>query len=107
MLKTLQPRLKGLDTRRVKPPPKVAELFYLSPEWRALMAAIVKVRGRRCEKCGRTGCRVFGDHIEELKDGGAPLDPSNVMLRCGSCHTAKTARVRAERMRSPSKPLGK
>jgi len=105
-LKMLQPRLAALDTRRVLPPPKRAAAFYLSPEWRALMAAITKARGKRCQQCGRTDCRLFGDHIVELKDGGAPLDPSNVMLRCGSCHTAKTARVRAERMRSPSKPLG-
>jgi 5-methylcytosine-specific restriction enzyme A len=105
-LKMLQPRLKTFDTRRVKPPPKRAAAFYLSPEWRALMAAIIKARSRRCQECGRTGCRVFGDHIVELKDGGAPLDPSNVMLRCGSCHSAKTARVRAERMRAPSDPLG-
>jgi 5-methylcytosine-specific restriction protein A len=106
MLKTLQPRLKALDTRRVLPPPKRAEPFYTSPEWRELMARIIAERGRRCQQCGRIGCRIFGDHIVELKDGGAPLDPSNVMLRCGSCHTAKTARVRAERMRAPSKPLG-
>jgi len=29
--------------------------------------------------------RVFGDHMVELQDGGAPLDKTNVMLRCGSC----------------------
>ncbi|KGB21911.1 hypothetical protein AtDm6_2677 [Acetobacter tropicalis] len=33
----------------------------------------------------------------ELKDGGAKLDKRNVQLLCGSCHTAKTASVRAER----------
>jgi 5-methylcytosine-specific restriction protein A len=106
-LKTLEPRLTALDTRRVKPAPKRAEPFYLSAAWRSLMAALIAERGRRCEECGRTSCRIFGDHIVELRDGGAPLDPSNVMLRCGSCHTAKTARARAERMRSPSKPLGR
>jgi 5-methylcytosine-specific restriction protein A len=106
MLKTLQPRLKALDTRRVLPPPKRAEPFYTSPEWRELMAAIIKARGRRCEECGRTNCRIFGDHMVELKDGGQPLDKTNVMLRCGSCHSAKTARVRAERMRVPANPLG-
>lgn len=34
---------------------------------------------------GRAGMRVFGDHVVELQDGGAPLDKTNVMLRCGSC----------------------
>ena len=41
--------------------------------------------------------RVFGDHIIELKDGGALLDGRNVMLRCGSCHTRKTFEERAKR----------
>jgi 5-methylcytosine-specific restriction protein A len=104
-LKMLQPRLKALDTRRIKPARKQTEPFYLSPEWRALMAAIIKARGRRCQQCGRTDCRVFGDHVVELRDGGTPLDPSNILLRCGSCHSAKTARVRVERMRSASNQL--
>jgi hypothetical protein len=26
--------------------------------------------------------KLYGDHIHELKDCGAPLDPGNVMLRC-------------------------
>jgi hypothetical protein len=68
------------------------------------MAQIIKVRGRRCEdprhdpSRPRTGIRVFGDHIVELADDGAPLDPTNVMLRCGSCHTRKTAAARGARM---------
>ena len=103
-LKTLRPRLSTLPPR-LKPPPKTVAPFYLSPEWRALMAAIIKARGRRCQECGRTNCRIFGDHVVELCDSGAPLDPSNILLRCGSCHSAKTARVRAERMRGPSNPL--
>jgi hypothetical protein len=40
---------------------------------------------------------VFGDHIVELRDGGAPLDPANVLLRCGRCHTTKTVAERARR----------
>jgi 5-methylcytosine-specific restriction protein A len=27
--------------------------------------------------------RLFGDHIVELRDGGAPLDKRNLTLRCG------------------------
>jgi len=97
-LGTLPPRLGILDTRRVKPAPKRADPFYLSPEWRTLMARLMAKRGRRCEACGRVNCRIFGDHIIELNDGGAPLDPSNVKLLCGSCHTTKTSSARAERM---------
>jgi 5-methylcytosine-specific restriction protein A len=96
-----------LDTRAVKPPPKTADPFYLSPEWRALMGAIIAERGRRCQDphhqgLHQRGTRVFGDHVVELKDGGAPLDPTNVLLRCGSCHTRKTAATRAARMARPA-----
>jgi len=37
----------------------------------------------------------FGDHVRDLRDDGEPLDPGNIMLVCGSCHTTKTIRVRA------------
>src|SRR5450759_666400 len=98
---TKQPRLTLLGSRvsmatpRLTPSPKVADPVYQTPAWRALIAAIITQRGRRCEdhRCqtpGRTGMRVFGDHVKELRDGGALLDPANVILRCGSCHTKKT-----------------
>ena len=102
-LSMLGNRTAVLDTCSAKPAPKRADPFYLSTEWRALVAEIIRERGARCEDpcCrypGHTGMRVFGDHIVELKDGGAPLDKTNVMLRCGSCHTRKTNAERARRM---------
>lgn len=97
-LKTTKPRVAVLDTRRVKPSPKVADEFYTSSAWRALLRSIIAERGRRCEKCGKTGVRIYGDHIVELKDGGAPLDRRNCQLLCASCHTRKTAAERAKRM---------
>jgi 5-methylcytosine-specific restriction protein A len=101
-LTTLRPRV-AMASQRLTPRPKTVAPVYNSPEWRGLIAGIIKARGRRCEDpaCktpGRTGMRVFGDHIHELNDGGALLDPSNVMLRCGSCHTTKTNAERAKRM---------
>jgi len=96
-LPTLRPRLSTLPPRLAAPPKKV-DSFYLSPEWRSLMARLLAERGRRCEECGRVNCRIYGDHVRELQDGGAPLDPSNVKLLCGACHTTKTSRARAERM---------
>jgi len=95
-LKTMPARL-GSAPARVRAAPKVADALYLSPEWRKLMAVIIAERGRRCEDCGAQGVRVFGDHIIEVRDGGASLDKRNVRLRCGSCHQAKTAKARAER----------
>jgi hypothetical protein len=91
------PKVKAFDTYTVAMPAKVADSFYHSTEWRSLMTEIIAERGRRCEDCGRTGCRVFGDHIREIKDGGAKLDKRNIRLRCGSCHTIKTNKVRRER----------
>lgn len=96
-LTCLKPLVSVLDTSIAKEPPKRADSFYTSPEWRALMASLKRKRPDCCERCGRTGTRLFGDHIHELKDGGAPLDESNVQLLCGSCHTTKTAQARAKR----------
>ena len=103
-LRTQPDRVKAIDTRRVPPPPKTADPFYNSPEWRSLMAEIIAERGRICEdphcdgKTHSTGMRVFGDHIIELRDGGAALDKRNVRLLCGAAHTRKTAAARASRL---------
>jgi len=103
-LRTQPDRVRSVDTRRVQPPAKTADPFYLSPEWRKLMADIIAERGRICEdphcdgKTHHPGMRVFGDHIVELRDGGAPLDKRNVRLLCGAAHTRKTAQARAARL---------
>lgn len=97
LLRCINSGLTALDTSIARVPPKTADGFYLSKEWRALLASVIKQRGRICERCGRIGCRIFGDHIHELKDGGARLDTRNVMLLCGSCHTSKTAHAKARR----------
>ncbi|WP_331253050.1 HNH endonuclease signature motif containing protein [Acetobacter sicerae] len=93
---------KAMDPRIASAPPKRADPFYLTKPWRVLMERLIETRGRVCQKCGRVDVRLFGDHIRELKDGGAPLDPANIQLLCGSCHTIKTARARAARMASSS-----
>lgn len=97
-LKCLPSGLPTIDTRIAQPPPKRADPFYLSKPWRQLMRQLVSSRGDACQECGRSGVRLFGDHIHELKDGGSHLDPSNIKLLCGSCHTKKTAKARAARM---------
>jgi 5-methylcytosine-specific restriction enzyme A len=77
--------------------------FYGSAEWKALLRRIIATRGRLCQDphCatpdrGR-GKRLYGDHIVELTDGGAPLDERNVLLRCASCHGRKTAEAKRAR----------
>ena len=99
----LSPRVATSDRRTALPAIKTVMPFYQSPEWRGLMDRIIALRGRKCEDplCktpGRAGMRLFGDHVHELKDGGAPLDEANIMLRCGSCHTRKTLEERAKRL---------
>lgn len=99
-------RIRTADTSIARLPPKVAEAFYLSPEWRALVASLIAQRGRRCEvpTCGASGpdVRIIGDHIVERRDGGAELDPTNIRLVCLPCHNRKTARARDERMARPA-----
>jgi 5-methylcytosine-specific restriction enzyme A len=103
-MKSAKSRIPAFDLKVAQAAPKKAASIYLSREWRALLAAIIAERGRRCEDpgCevpgGRTGCLIYGDHIVELRDGGAALDRRNVMLRCGLCHGRKTAAERARRM---------
>ena len=99
-----EPRLRGLSPTvatlgdLVAPAPKVAAPIYRSPEWRALLAAVKRQRGARCERCGSRH-RLIGDHVVELSDGGAPYDPSNIDLLCQACHNTKTAQARAARAR--------
>ena len=98
-LRTLGFRSGVADTRTVKPAPKAADPFYHSAEWTELRRTVIRMRGARCQDCGRTDGRLFADHVVELKDGGAALDPTNIRLRCGRCHTLKTNAVRAARQR--------
>lgn len=104
-LKNFETRLKLVETRKVKPPPKQADSFYGSTEWKQLMAEIIKERGRCCEdrNCktpnGPWG-RIYGHHIVEIKYGGAPLDKRNVLLVCAPCHGVVTAKERRNRGKS-------
>jgi 5-methylcytosine-specific restriction protein A len=107
VLRSIGQKLGPPRSVKVKPKEKRAESFYLSPEWRALMDTIIaerfgdrahaKCEDPECRTPYRIGIRIFGDHIIERKDGGAPLDKRNILCRCGSCHTRKTMSERAKR----------
>jgi 5-methylcytosine-specific restriction endonuclease McrA len=88
----LQPAKQGLAI-----PEKKADPFYSTPEFREWRDLVIKRAGNACEKCGRRGVRLFADHIKEIRDGGARLDPANGQCLCGSCHTLKTGAERASR----------
>ena len=105
-VKTMASRVIKLDTSTAPLPPKESDPFYLSREWRALVAKIKRQRGEACEdrncKGPHTpGQRIYADHIVEIQDGGAKLDARNVLLRCASSHSLKTARERNKRTARP------
>lgn len=98
-LSRLRPRVSVVSLQTAALPPKIANPFYSSPEWIALRDRVRREAAGRCqaEGCSRAERRMFVDHIVELKDGGAPLQRSNVWLLCSSHHAAKTAAERARR----------
>jgi hypothetical protein len=85
------------------PKVKVTAAFYGTAAWKTLVRQIIKERGRRCQdpncQTPERGARgkIYGDHVVELRDGGAPLDPRNVLLRCPPCHGRKSAAERVAR----------
>jgi hypothetical protein len=104
-LRSLAPRLRSINTSAIKPPPKIKDAVYNSPEfaaWRSIVIARAGgqceavVDGQRCPKAKPTD-RVYADHIVELKDGGSLLDPNNGQCLCASHHEIKTADVRRYR----------
>ena len=105
MVVMTKPRLGMAKARRLATPPKVAAADYQSPEHKAWREAVIARAGRRCEavidgkRCWKAEPRhrMFADHIVEIKDGGARLDPDNGQCLCGAHHTAKTAATRAAR----------
>jgi len=96
-------RLSVMDTRIAKVPPKQVDAELQTPEHQRWRAEVIRRAGGVCQgpNCGRSGVRLFADHIVERQDGGARLDPANGQALCGSCHTAKTARARAVRHAEP------
>lgn len=60
--------------------------FYQSSAWRKTRNAFISVNPR-CVKCGDKA--VVADHIVRIKDGGSPLDWSNLQPMCTPCHNKK------------------
>lgn len=102
-----KPRIPTAEFRTVLPPPRTFANrlksdphlgFYQSPEWRSLSNAVLQERGRCCQRCHKEGGRMYVDHINELRDGGAALDRSNLQILCSSCHVVKSGEARARRL---------
>ncbi len=101
----LKPRVPTADVRRVKPPPKTADPWYLTAEHQAWAADVIKAANGQCQdpkhEGDRRGHRLVPDHIIERRDRpDLALDRRNGRGSCWSCHTRKTAEERAKRMRA-------
>jgi len=102
---TLKPTLRSLDTRIAVAPrgdaaarsAKVTLDFYGSAAWKAIRVVVQREAKRTCESCGKTDTRIYVDHRIEMRDGGAPLERSNLQALCGVCHARKSAREREKR----------
>ena len=94
----LKAKKKKADAEYNKSRP-AAHDFYDSTAWRKLRAMYRRAHPL-CEQClreGRTTPANVVDHIVEIEDGGALLDPENLQALCYACHNRKTARERAGR----------
>ncbi len=85
-----------VDRRTVRPREKVAAPDYTTPEHRAWARGVKERAGWKCQVCGARGL-LYADHIIEIQDGGARLDPGNGQALCARHHSEKTAAVRAGR----------
>lgn len=71
MVRMLAPRLPLARTAIVRLPPKEADPFYLTPEWRELRERALTRDGYRCAVLGCGRAAVVADHIVSRKAGGA------------------------------------
>ena len=104
-VETVVPRLKALRSTvgalspMVAAPPKVADPFYRSEQWRALRKEKRAQGPAFCCVCGASG-KLILDHRDERRDGGLDLPPLEALdWYCVGHHNAKTAAARAARVR--------
>lgn len=105
-LTTFKPRLRTVDTRTVRPPPKTADHELQTPEHRAWRLVVCRRagwrcqwvdNGKRCEASAARGDRMIADHIIEREDGGALHDAANGQCLCTQHNTRKGIQARAAR----------
>ena len=104
-ISVMRPSLRPMSTRIAPPmhsdaPARSAKPtldFYGSAAWKAIRLEVQRECRRTCQRCGMADTRIYVDHIVELRDGGAPLERSNLMGLCAPCHAKKSAREKAKR----------
>ena len=88
-LTSIKPRIHAADLSRAKLPPKTADAYYLSPEWKALRHACLTRDGFRCTACGEPA--FIADHIISRRRWAAESRPgspdtlANLQSRCRTC----------------------
>jgi 5-methylcytosine-specific restriction endonuclease McrA len=68
-------------------PPRQHNRFYYTSEWKKARKEFL-LEHPICVCCGRPA--VIVDHVVPIKDGGDPLEPSNLQALCWSCHSRKS-----------------
>jgi len=93
-------RFGGNVAGKVASMPKRALPFYQSAEWVALVKMRKLSPDYEAAKARRKYQheRLVLDHIAEMKDGGAALDPANTQWLTHSEHQAKTAMAKRKRV---------
>lgn len=105
-LPIINSKMATFDTRRVKPPAKIADDHYHTPEhkdWRRSVMERARWQcefvdnGQRCH-CRSPHERLFADHKIEIKDDASlALDLSNGWALCSKHHASKTLAERSRR----------
>ena len=82
LIKTLGPTVRPAPLAAARIPPKTADNFYASDEWKALRKACLERDHFKCVLCGSPG--FIADHIASRRSGG--LDHlSNLRSLCRRC----------------------
>ena len=91
----LKANTKRINRERGEDPIKRARsAFYDTANWRKCRVAFLAEFPlcRMCEAAGLIVSATVADHVIEIKQGGEPLDWSNLQPLCASCHAKKTRR---------------
>jgi 5-methylcytosine-specific restriction protein A len=81
-LRMLRPALRTADISAARPPPKRADPFYLSTNWRELRPLVLKRDHYRCTICNARA--IIADHIVSRRAGGSD-EMSNLRSLCRTC----------------------
>ena len=83
---------KAEDEQRYNRARDPADAFYGKAKWKRVRNWYIHEHPM-CESCAARGEVAMGrvvDHIKPIKNGGAPLDHTNLQTLCYSCHNSKT-----------------